>query len=153
MQDIRFISETEHGVHEDQPGVHPSVLEEFYGAEDNLEGDWSDIDELIADDQARDVRHAAVEVPEHYSPFDAETEAIFFQTLEELEANEYIPDGYGLTPEELGDEGYPTCESIHLGRGGKKISVILPVDMWWPRALRWAQGLDLMTRILVQIES
>lgn len=120
MQDIRFISETEHGVHEDQPGVHPSVLEEFYGAEDNLEGDWSDIDELIADDQARDVRHAAVEVPEHYSPFDAETEAIFFQTLEELEANEYIPDGYGLTPESWAMKVIPPASRFISAGEGKK---------------------------------
>lgn len=152
-QDIRFISETKHGVREDQPGVHPTVLEEFYGAEDDRDGEWEDIDDLIADEQASDVRHAAIEVPEHYSPFSPETEAIFLNTLEELRTEEYLPDGYGLTPEELDGATYPVRESIHLGRGGKKISVVLPLEMWWPRAVRWAQGLELMTRILIEIES
>ncbi|KAJ7508019.1 hypothetical protein B0H11DRAFT_1704680, partial [Mycena galericulata] len=150
--DIRFISETEHGVREDQPGVHPAVLEEFYGVEDDLDGEWADIDERIENDQADDVRHAAIEVPDHHSPFSPEIEAIFLQGLERMWNEEVIPEGYGLAPEELDGNAYPHRESIHLGRGGKKISVILPVDVWWPRAVRWAQGLDLMTRILVEIE-
>ncbi|KAJ7488184.1 hypothetical protein FB451DRAFT_1025939, partial [Mycena latifolia] len=151
--DIRFISETEHGIYEDQPGVHPAVLEEFYGVEEDPNDEWNDIDDWIADDQAEDVRHAAIEVPKHRSPFSPEMEAIFFDALRVVQEEEIIPEGYGLTPDELDGGVYPARESIHLGRGGKKISVPLPLDVWWPRALRWAQGLELMTRLLIEIES
>ncbi|KAJ7734734.1 hypothetical protein DFH07DRAFT_754295, partial [Mycena maculata] len=151
--DIRFISETEHGVREDQPGVHPTVLEEFYGVEEDRDREWRDVDEFIADDQADDVGHAAIEVPTHTSPFSPEIEYVFFNALEDLKTQAVIPDGYGLAPEELNGAPYPSRESIHLGRGGKKISIILPLEVWWPRAVLWAQGLDLMTRILVEIDS
>ncbi|KAJ6595295.1 hypothetical protein B0H10DRAFT_2329373 [Mycena sp. CBHHK59/15] len=146
--DIRFISETQHGVDEDQPGVHPSILEEYYGVAEDFDDEWKDVDELIADDQTRDIRHEAIEVPSHGSPFNSEMEAVFFEALEDLKAQNIVPEDFDLDVEH-----YPVRESIHLGRGGKRITVILPVDIWWPRALLWAQALDLMTRMLVEIES
>ncbi|KAJ7177579.1 hypothetical protein C8R43DRAFT_872453 [Mycena crocata] len=145
--DIRFISETQHGVDEDQPGVHPSVLEEYYGVEDNLDDEWEGVDDLIAADQTADVRHDAIDVPTHDSPFNPQLEAVFFEALEAVKAANIIPGGFSLDL-----DNYPVRESIHLGRGGKRISVTLPVDIWWPRALVWAQGLDLMTRMLVEAE-
>ncbi|KAJ6528483.1 hypothetical protein B0H19DRAFT_968981, partial [Mycena capillaripes] len=150
--DIRFISQTQHGVHEDQPGVHPAILEEFYGVQEDVEGEWSDIDEMIADDQAADVRHAAVEVPAHCSPFSSEMEAVFVEALQAFKDQEVLPEGYGLIPEELDGADYPARETINLGRGGKKTSIVLPLDLWWPRALLWAQGLELLTRFLIEIE-
>lgn len=132
---------------EDQPGVHPTVLEEYYGVEEDIDDEWEDIDNMIAADQTPDVRHDPVDVPAHDSPFGPELEAIFFEALEAIKAENIIPDGFDLDL-----NTYPARESIHLGRGGKRISVILPLDVWWPRALLWAQGLDLMTRMLVEAE-
>ncbi|KAJ7759836.1 hypothetical protein B0H14DRAFT_3096449 [Mycena olivaceomarginata] len=147
--DIRFISQSENGIQEDQPGVHPDILEEFYGTqEDRDDGEWENIDDWIAGDQADDVRHAAIKVPDHRSPFSAAMQTLFFDSLKALQDEGAVPEGYGLTPEELDGNAYPTCESIHLGRGGKKISIILPVDIWWRRAVLWAQGLE-----LIEIES
>ncbi|KAJ6489775.1 hypothetical protein C8R45DRAFT_826220, partial [Mycena sanguinolenta] len=145
--DIRFISETEHGVDEDQPGVHPTVLEEYYGVEEDIDEEWEDVDDMIAADQRPDVRHDPVGVPSHGSPFNPELEEIFFAGLEAVKSENIIPDGFDLDL-----DTYPARESIHLGRGGKRISVVLPSDVWWPRALLWAQGLDLMTRIIVEAE-
>ncbi|KAJ7602094.1 hypothetical protein DFH06DRAFT_1024231, partial [Mycena polygramma] len=145
--DIRFISETEHGVDEDQPGVHPTILEEYYGVQEDLDEEWEDIDDMIADDQTRDVRHEPVEVPSHNGPFNPELEAVFFEALEAVKAQNIVPESFDLNL-----DAYPLRESIHLGRGGKRISVILPVDVWWPRALLWAQGLDLMDRMIVEAE-
>ncbi|KAJ7465668.1 hypothetical protein FB451DRAFT_1041457 [Mycena latifolia] len=147
FQDIRFISETEHGVDEDQPGVHPTILEEYYGVEENLDEEWEDVDDLIAADQTSDVRHEAIEAPSHDSPFSPEIEAVFLEALEAVKTQNIIPEGFNLDL-----DNYPLRESIHLGRGGKMISVILPLDIWWPRALLWAQALDLMTRMLVEGE-
>ncbi|KAJ7622974.1 hypothetical protein B0H17DRAFT_964108, partial [Mycena rosella] len=145
--DIRFISETEHGVDEDQPGVHPTILEEYYGVEENLDDEWRDINDMIAADQTPDVSHEAIDVPTHNSPFNSALEAIFFEALEVIKARNIIPDGFDLDLNR-----YPVRESIHLGCGGKRISVVLPIDIWWPRALLWAQGLDLMARMIVEAE-
>jgi hypothetical protein len=141
------VSESVHGVDEDQPGVHPTILEEYYGVQEDLDEEWEDIDDLIATDQASDVRHEAIDVPSHDSPFSPEMEAVFLGALETVKAQNIIPEGFNLDL-----VNYPLHESIHLGRGGKRISVILPLDIWWPRALLWAQGLDLMTRIFVETE-
>jgi hypothetical protein len=146
LQDIRFISETEHGVEEDQPGVHPSVLEEFYGVEEDHDDEWEGVDDLIADEQANDIRHEAVEVPSNGSPFSPELQAVFFDALQ-VQAQEIIPEDFGLLL-----DSYPTMETIHLGRGGKKITVVLPLDIWLPRALAWAQGLELMNGLIVEAQ-
>ncbi|KAJ7245205.1 hypothetical protein C8J57DRAFT_1438317 [Mycena rebaudengoi] len=142
-----FISETEHGVEEDQPGVHPSVLEEFYGVEEDHDDEWEGVDDLIADEQANDIRHEAVEVPSNGSPFSPELQAVFFDALQEVQAQEIIPEDFGLLL-----DSYPTTETIHLGRGGKKITVVLPLDIWLPRALAWAQGLELMNGLIVEAQ-
>ncbi|KAJ7232737.1 hypothetical protein C8J57DRAFT_1044785 [Mycena rebaudengoi] len=148
--DLRFISQTEHGVDEDQPGVHPSVLEEFYGVDQDIDDGWDDVDmdDLIADEQLDDVRHEPVEVPPNGSPFNAEIQAVFHDALQAVRAEEVIPEEFADTLDD-----YPDEETIHLGRGGKKISVVLPSDIWLPRALLWAQGLELMARLMVEIES
>ena len=38
-------------------------------------------------------------------------------------------------------------EDIKSGRGGKILNVCLPFVVWWPRAVVWAQGLELMMKI------
>ncbi|KAJ7348093.1 hypothetical protein DFH08DRAFT_698960, partial [Mycena albidolilacea] len=138
--DICFVSETQHGVDEDQPGVHPIILEEYYGVQDDLDDEWEDIYNMIAADQTPDVRHDAIDVPTHNSPFSPELEAVFFETLGTVKALNIVPEGFDLDL-----DAYPLRESIHLGRGGKRILVLLPLDIWWPRALLWSQGLNLMT--------
>lgn len=45
---------------------------------------------------------------------------------------------------------YPLSETITFGIGGKKkLNVILPVEIWWQRALTWVHGLDVMERLLI----
>jgi hypothetical protein len=45
---------------------------------------------------------------------------LFFDSLKALQDEGAVPEGYGLTPKELDGKAYPTCESIHLGRGGRR---------------------------------
>ncbi|KAJ6470499.1 hypothetical protein C8R45DRAFT_937408 [Mycena sanguinolenta] len=118
-----------------------------YGVEEDIDKEWEDVDDMIAADQRPDVRHDPVGVPSHGSPFNSELEEIFFAGLEAVKSENIIPYGFDLDL-----DTYPARESIHLGRGGKRISVVLPSDVWWPRALLWAHGLDLMTRIIVEAE-
>lgn len=151
----------EHGIQEDQPGIHPSVLSMYYGTEGEVisrqpgqtgAGHAESDDELesrIADDQTPDIRHEAVEVPSHRCPFagNSDLESLFHASLKEIQLYNIIPTGYGVDEHDL--EDYPVREEIRLGRGGKVISVILPTAIWWPRAVQWAQGLDLMTRLII----
>ncbi|KAJ6585819.1 hypothetical protein B0H19DRAFT_883509, partial [Mycena capillaripes] len=90
--DIRFISQTQHGVDEDQPGVHPTILEKYYGVEpeEDLDDEWQDIDDMISADQTSDVRHDAVDVPADDSPFNPELGAIFFEALEAVKTENII---------------------------------------------------------------
>jgi hypothetical protein len=48
------------------------------------------------------------------------------------------------------DDGYPETETIRLGRGSKTICVTLPFQIWWIRAVRWTQGLDLLNTLLAE---
>ncbi|KAF7288225.1 Integrase catalytic domain-containing protein [Mycena chlorophos] len=143
--DIRFVSETEHGVEEDQPGVHPNILEEFYGTIDDLDdAEWEDVEDMIAADQQPDIRHDPVEVPAHHSPFDRETELLFFQALEL--AKETIPLSFDSDP-----ENYQPQEAIRLGRAGKRVLIQLPIAVWWERELVWVQALELMSRFCIEL--
>ncbi|KAF7306246.1 Integrase catalytic domain-containing protein [Mycena indigotica] len=143
--DIRFVSETCHGVDEDQPGIHPTVLEEFYGVVEDTDEEWQDIDDIIANDQHHDIRHDPIAVPTHEAPFDNAIQQLFFQALA-LKQQE------GVTAETDFDvDTYEICESIRLGRAGKKVSIQLPAVNWWPRTLLWTQALDLMTAFCIEL--
>ena len=52
VQDQRFMSNTEYGVEEDQPGVHPNILNKYYGASQSQE---AKVNTRIAEDQAGDI--------------------------------------------------------------------------------------------------
>ena len=59
-----------------------------------------------------------------------------------------IPLGFGVHKDEWDDdEGYPALERIPM-RGAKYLDIALPFETWWPRAVRWARALKLMTMLL-----
>jgi hypothetical protein len=65
---------------------------------------------------------------------------------------EAIPEGYGVLPSEWEDGTYLSYETIKSGRrGAKELNVALPDHIWRPRSILWAQGLDLLHRILFAI--
>ena len=99
---------------------------------------------------ANEFNHEAVDVPEGHSPFGTEEiKDDFIAALEMAREMDAVPYGYGLHPEEQGEEGYPTLEIIRSAkRGRREVEVGLPDHIWRPRAILWAQGLDVMTRIL-----
>lgn len=166
---MRFLSETKHGLQEDQPGVHPNVLNRYYGVDGPTrtrssqdtgaghpddegtsdEASYQDLEDRIAGDQDPEVRHDPIDVPQHSSPFkSAETEKLFCVALRELQQQEFIPEEYGVAPAEWIGGVYPDTEMIPLGRAGREIPVKLPVTIWWPKAAAWAQGHALMFQLL-----
>jgi hypothetical protein len=107
------------------------------------------LQDCITEDQAKNIRHPAVKVARHANPFKCEAdEDRFFAVLAEIRGRTLIPEGYGVLEHEWEDEAYPVLETINPGtRGSKQIIVELPRAIWLPRAILFAQGLDVMARL------
>lgn len=109
-----------------------------------------DLDDHLAADQERHIRHAPIPVPSSKSPFtNTALEQVFWSSLNEVLEKDIVPGGYGLTEAEWEDGMYSDHECISLGRSGRKVSVALPPQIWWRRAVRWAQGLEILTHVLM----
>lgn len=100
----------------------------------------------VAHDQAGNVHSEPVTVPDADSPFaTANDETAFRQSVQELQEADYIPP---LFAESIAD-GYPPYKYIRYGRRGKKeLRVALPHELWYPRALLWAQALHVLSRVI-----
>ncbi|KAJ7793638.1 hypothetical protein B0H14DRAFT_3559579 [Mycena olivaceomarginata] len=85
--------------------------------------------------QGRNVRHEPIDVPKHSSLFlTSEAEEIFAKALAEVNDEGIIPAGFGVAEAEWDDGIYNSV-------------VALPFAIWWPRAVSWTQGLELMLHI------
>ena len=168
--DMRFLSEAERGIVDDHENIHPNLLQQYYGVEDSntlSKGTHEDTDDSDTDNETEsqslnDIQghfegneiaaaHDAVPVPTNMSPFDSEHAFEIFQyTLQQIQDEEVIPQGYGVTPQEIQQEGYPTQEILQGGRRGRKeMHITLPREVWLPRAIKWCQALEVMTSVLV----
>ncbi|KAJ7485618.1 hypothetical protein FB451DRAFT_1023495 [Mycena latifolia] len=163
-------------------GIHPDAISRYYGVEgpqrrprgatgaghaSDDEGDPEESDDeseldpeeelenQIQADQAENIRHAPVKVARHKSPFEElEHEEAFLELLEVvLSQPEVLPEDYGVVEEEWDEENYPETETIRTGTNGKELVVVLPRDDWFPRAVQWAQALDLLTRVMHDLEN
>ena len=111
------------------------------------------LDELIrhiADGQDHSIRHDAVSVSPNMLPFKDETTfTLFVEVLSHLREASYTPPGLLVHDDEWGEEEYPITEVIAGGiRGKKPIELDLPPDIWYPRAILWAQSLTAMRHVL-----
>lgn len=154
--------------HDEYAGTDEALLDQYYGIhgrelirgvgqtgaghldedlEDSVEGrDLCRIAQ-IEEGQLQQVRHKAVEVPEEMSPFRIDThEADFFALLENVIAQDIVPEGYGLLPGELDDEDVEMVEVLRFGlRGTKSIVISLTEPIWAARTKLWAQAIDLLS--------
>lgn len=111
------------------------------------------LDEEIASSQRRHIRHAPIPVPVAGCPFRSEaTIDVFMQCLGEVSAAGIVPEHYGLREAEWPEGGYGEHEYIALGRQRRRVTVDLPFTVWWPRAVLWAQGLEIMSRLILAEE-
>ncbi|KAJ7743027.1 hypothetical protein DFH07DRAFT_750030, partial [Mycena maculata] len=92
------------------------------------------------------IRHEAIEVKQNQFPFESE-EAwnTFTETFQEVKNAGIIPEGMGVAEAEWEDGMYGETEEVKVGR--KDVEIPLPFTIWWPRAVTWAQGLDIMAKI------
>ncbi|KDQ51616.1 hypothetical protein JAAARDRAFT_198894 [Jaapia argillacea MUCL 33604] len=156
--------------HQGQTGAgHPS--DESEGEEEGSSSDNGDegvsasdgeeveinVEELsarIAQDHESYFHHAPVKVPKHANSFNSEElKNVFKETLTDVCQAGHIPQGFGVDPREWDEEGYPAFEVIQSGRRGtKELWVSLPDFLWHPRAVLWAQALDVLTCLLSMAE-
>jgi hypothetical protein len=144
-----------------ETGAGHEDAEEFWVDEDSMpvdDGESSEtteandddqeyLQDCIAKDQAKNIRHPAVKVARHKNPFESLAhQEQFFQALDEVRNAYLVPEGYGVLEWEWEDETYPLLETINPGARGKDIIVELPKAIWLPRAILFAQGLDVMSR-------
>jgi hypothetical protein len=85
-------------------------------------------------------------------PFIRTLKKYFFAALHEIQQHNPIPDGYHVSPNEWPDDGYPVQEFLKVGGSGKYLSIALPFEIWWRRAVKWCQGLDLMMKFLLECD-
>ena len=103
----------------------------------------------IAADIHANINHKPVKAPPSKSPFGEPVhEALFFTALNDITTAGLIPIGYGLTPQEWDDDGYPTIELTTYGCRKKEIVVALLAGVWLPRAVAWGQGLHVMQTLM-----
>lgn len=99
------------------------------------------------------VRHDPIPVARHQDPFadqpDNTLETTFFEFLNKsLSDTLKIPSGYGLRANEWEDETYPEAEFLQVGARRTALTIELPYDVWYPRAVAWGKGLDLLNTML-----
>jgi hypothetical protein len=103
-----------------------------------------DFNQAVTSHVSGNVRHQAVKVPRSRSPFmNPAHETLLNDTLNDLCTSALIPAGYGVRESEWEEDDYPTTEQVRYGRR-KEITLHLPLSIWLPRAVVWAQGLYVM---------
>ncbi|KAG2108333.1 hypothetical protein BD769DRAFT_1294457, partial [Suillus cothurnatus] len=115
-QDMRLLGQASLGIYEDEfQGICPAALQRYYGiygrevvchhnqtgaghpSDEVDESDEDSVIDHIEQDQANDVQHDAVEVPDADTPFqNKEDENMFFETLEEVVIEGIVSEGYNL---------------------------------------------------------
>ncbi|KAI0734720.1 hypothetical protein BC629DRAFT_1585879 [Irpex lacteus] len=157
---VSRVTNVPYGVYAEDPyiDVHPSVLVQYLGTYGhaavhaaNQTGAGHPEDEAVDEDALLEQLENTVvdHVARARSPFHAPADEVQFrEVLQAAQEEEYIPDGYGITPQEWETGEYPDREVLRIGARGVSLTVDLPMDIWYPRALMWVQGLDVLTRML-----
>ncbi|KAJ6462900.1 hypothetical protein C8R45DRAFT_841390 [Mycena sanguinolenta] len=164
--DLRLLGQVRHGVYQDEcQGLHPETIEKYYGVygtaragrqggagipPDENDAEEPGIAEHIRADQGPQIRHDAIEVPDHKNPFseDPETEEQFYAVFEHIVRQDITPVGYGVLSEEWDEDGYPDVEILSGGKQMKtRVTISLAHPIWLQRAKLWAQGLNVLGQV------
>ncbi|KAF8596952.1 hypothetical protein BDV93DRAFT_562817 [Ceratobasidium sp. AG-I] len=102
-------------------------------------------DRLVHEAMAH-TNHKAIKPARSASPFqDAEIEDKFSEVLASAMDLCEIPVGYGVLPTEWDQHehhSYPSSGTITVGTHKQSHAMCMPVEVWLPRAQKWAIGLD-----------
>ncbi|KAG1789767.1 uncharacterized protein HD556DRAFT_1243401 [Suillus plorans] len=162
-QDMRLLGQALLGIYEDEfEGIHPATLQRYYGIDrretirhlnqtgaghpnDELENEEDGVIDRIERDQANDVLHDAIEVPDGNTPFlNEEDENVFFGILDEVITEGIIPVGYNL---QEGEDDYDENTTEHLRVGRRReiyVEVSLADPIWRTRSMLWAQAVSVL---------
>ena len=122
--------------------------------DEEYQGLQSDARERVTRHQQSSIRHDALPVPSSCCPFLLpEQERQFEDKLDRMREAGLVPSGFNLTNRERAGKPYPSVETIPGRlRGSQRLSLQLPIEVWKPRALLWAQALLSATEVLESIE-
>ena len=73
---------------------------------------------------------------------------VFEKALTQVHKAGFIPSGFGVRNDEWEETAYPEFEALKIGRA-KDIMISLPKLLWLPRAVLFAQALEVLARTLV----
>ncbi|THU81709.1 hypothetical protein K435DRAFT_692983, partial [Dendrothele bispora CBS 962.96] len=93
----------------------------------------------------------AVKMPRVNNPFSDSPfhYGVFVNSLSKVQEQGSIPDGYGVNESEWENGAYPSFYYIRSGRKkGKELLVQLLDSIWRPRAIAWAQAVDVYHNIM-----
>jgi hypothetical protein len=109
----------------------------------------------IEDNQQSNIQHEGVKVPRHITPWTTEAaHAAFCKALAEVKQSGFVPENFGMLPEEWDEDGYPAFKTVTFGRrGGKILHIALPDHVWRLRAVVWCQALEVVTCIQDMIDT
>ncbi|KAJ7705165.1 hypothetical protein B0H14DRAFT_3645903 [Mycena olivaceomarginata] len=153
-------------------GIHPNAINRYYGVEgarrrrshgETGAGHASDDEGALGDDSDDEgFEPDPVEELENQIQADqaqkcstrtsksSKTRVPLLQIV--LSQPDQQPEGYGILPDEWQEEGYSEVETIRTVTNGKELVVVLPRNDWFPRAVQWVQALDLLTRVLHELD-
>lgn len=163
MKDMRLLGQALLGIYEDEfEGIHPATLQRYYGIDrretirhlnqtgaghpnDKLENEEDGVIDCIEQNQANNVLHDAIEVPDGNTPFlNEEDENVFFGILDEVITEGIIPVGYNL---QEGEDDYDENTTEHLRVGRRReiyVEVSLADPIWRTRSMLWAQAVSVL---------
>ncbi|KAJ7175566.1 hypothetical protein C8R46DRAFT_1030603 [Mycena filopes] len=122
---------------------HPDTIKRYYGVEGPIQVRHpGQMGAGHPDDEDEDDGTASQPVPLERNG------GKFIWALGEIVRLNLVPEGYGVIEDEWEDGSYPSMEAINPGTRGKEIVVELPRDIWLPRTVLFAQGLDALERSL-----
>ena len=94
------------------------------------------------------IRHPAIPVPQAGNPLTDEEINIFKDIMHAYESERFVPQGYGMCPEEWKDRTYPAVHIIPVGRRmNKELKVELPDGIWHPRSEKWVRALFILNYV------
>lgn len=142
-----FIGQQKYGKYPDIEQLHPNTVSQYARNETpSIDDDDDQLNDAIAHDQHHHIRHEAIDPPAEGDPFIyEEAKEVFEAAMKQADVEGYVPLGFGLRPDEWEDALYPTVEEIKVAK--KYVDMPLPFEIWFPRAVLWARGLEIITQI------